>query len=36
MSDEVIEHVKRICHDAKAALDRFFTGSKPSSEIRRR
>jgi len=36
MSDDVIEHAKRLCDDAKAALNRFFTGSKSGSETRRR
>ena len=34
MSDDVIEYAKRLCDDAKAALNRFFTGSKSGSETR--
>ena len=36
VSEDVIEHAKRLCDDAKAALNRFFTGSKSGSETRRR
>jgi xanthine/CO dehydrogenase XdhC/CoxF family maturation factor len=36
LESDVIEHAKRLCDDAKAALNRFFTGSKSGSETRRR
>ena len=35
LSNEVIEHAKRLCDDAKAAIARFFSGSTGSETKRR-